>query len=313
MNVELLEIVSLIDDAIFFIEEETFMKKNLLRSALSLSLCAAGLCGFSSCGGTAVKGLDDGVLTIGLECDYAPFNWTTSTESEHTLPISNSAGNYADGYDINFAKMLGQQLNVEVKIVKLEWGALIVNLNSNVIDCIIAGMTDTEERRESIDFTNEYYRSELVFITQKSVSDAYNNQVLSSDQIQTVFGGKNLVSQESTVTNEVLDIFATNYNSVHLTPVSTFARAANDVLTGAAFAMSAELPVAQAICSQNDGLGIVHINQEVLGSYLSELGVSVGVRKGDSELKDAINNVLASYDTAARVSDMASANERVSA
>ena len=289
------------------------MKKNLLRSALLVSLCAAGVSGFSSCGGNVVKGLDDGVLTIGLECDYAPFNWTTSVESEHTLPISNSAGNFSDGYDINFAKKLGEQLNVEVKIVKLEWGALIVNLNSNVIDCIIAGMTDTEERRESIDFTNEYYRSELVFITQKSISDSYQNQVLSNEQINTVFGGKNLVSQVSTVTDDVLDIFATNYNSVHLTPVETFARAANDVVTGAAFAMSAELPVAQAICSQNDGLGIVHVNQEVLGSYLSELGVSVGIRKGDNELKDAINNVLATYDTAARVNDMTSANERVSA
>ena len=60
-------------------------------------------------------------------------------------------------------------------------------------------------------------------------------------------------------------------------------------------------------------LPVGHVNQEVLGSYLSELGVSVGIRKGDNELKDAINNVLATYDTAARVNDMTSANERVSA
>ncbi len=54
--------------------------KNLLRSTLLFALCIGGALGASSCSSkSVVKGLDDGILTVGLECNYKPFNWTTST------------------------------------------------------------------------------------------------------------------------------------------------------------------------------------------------------------------------------------------
>lgn len=225
-------------------------------------------------------------IVIGLECDYAPFNWTTYQSSDYTLPISNKANAFADGYDIQIAKYLSTELNQNIKIVALPWDSLISDLVLDSIDLVIAGMTDTEERRQTIAFTDEYYRSELVLITSKTVADQYTSP-LSSEELRTLINGQIIVSQKGTVTNDVIaNTFATEYGAIHANPLDTFAYAATDVSTGSAFAMTAELPVAQSIVASFPNLGIVHIDQEILGETQAELGVSIGLRKQDTQLKE---------------------------
>lgn len=250
------------------------------------------------------------VIRIGMECNYSPFNWTCGTSSDYTLPVYNEAGKYADGYDVQFAKRLSKETGKQVQIYKLEWDSLIINLNNNQIDAVIAGMTDTEERREQISFTDEYYRSELVLITSKTVADQYANQELDNSTLATLLNGKMIESQRGTVTDDVIETFKTNYSATHATAVDTFSKAALDVHSGAVFAMTAELPVAQSIVKNYSDLGIVHMNQDILGVDLSDLGVSVGIRKDDTTLKDTINSVLKNYSSADRLSDMTAAVER---
>lgn len=265
-------------------------------------------CVFST--GCKSTSTDDNIIRIGMECNYAPFNWTCGTSSDYTLPVYNDAGKFADGYDIQFAKRLSKETGKQVQIYKLEWDSLIINLNNNQIDAVIAGMTDTEERRQQISFTDEYYRSELVLITSKSVADQYTDTELNNETLQTLLSGKMVESQRGTVTDNVIDTFRTNYGAIHSTAVDTFSKAALDVHTGAVFAMTAELPVAQSIVKNYSDLGIVHMDQTILGVDLSELGVSIGVRKDDTSLKTTINDVLNSYTKADRNSDMAAAVER---
>ena len=272
-----------------------------------VALLAVG-CAFStSCSNT--KSSSD-VIRIGMECNYAPFNWTCGSQTDYSLPIYNQAGKYADGYDIQFAKRLEKETGKQVEIYALEWESLIIQLNSNQIDAVIAGMTDTEEREKEISFTNEYYRSELVLVTSKTIADQYTGVELSSDQLSVLLNGKIVESQRGTVTDNVIDTFNTNYKAIHATAVDTFSKAALDVNTGAVFAMTAEYPVAQSIVKNYSSLGIIHMNQDILGVDLSELGVSVGVRKDDTELKNTINNVLANYSQTDRNSDMSLAVER---
>ena len=249
-------------------------------------------------------------IIIGLECDYAPFNWTTYQSNEYTLPIANKANAYADGYDIQIAKHLSEELGKPVKIMAVAWDSLISDLIFDTIDLVIAGMTDTEERRQTIAFSDEYYRSELVLITSKEVADQYNS-ALTSEQLVTLINGKIIVSQKGTVTNDVIaNTFATSYGAIHATPQETFAFAATDVSNGSAFAMTAELPVAQSIVASFSNLGIIHIDQEILGEAQAELGVSIGLRKQDTELKDSVNAALAELSTDERVEIMAGALER---
>lgn len=267
----------------------------VLMSALALSGCS--------------NKTEDSIV-IGMECNYAPFNWTAATASEYTLPIFNDAGKFADGYDIQFAKRLSDKLNKKVTIMKLEWDNLIISLNNKTIDAVIAGMTDTEERRQSIDFTDEYYRSELVLITKKAVSDEYDGKQLDTSEMTQVLSGKNVESQRGTVTDDVIETFKNDYGAIHSAAVDTFAKAAADVHTGAAFAMTAELPVAQSIVKNYSDLGIVHMNQNILGVDLSALGVSIGIRKGDEETKNSFNQVLADFPKDERDEMMLQAVER---
>lgn len=253
---------------------------------------------------------DENILKIGLECNYAPFNWSEAKANDFTLPIYNDSGKFADGYDIQMAKRISKSLNREVRIYKLEWDGLIINLNNKVIDAVIAGMTDTEERRQSISFTDEYYRSELVLIAKKTASDPVEGKTLGKDDLSSMIGGKIIESQRSTVTDDVIDTFEKDYGSIHATAVDSFAKAALDVESGAAFAMTAELPVAQSITAQYPDLGIIHIDQEILGVDLSSLGVSIGIRKNDDTLKEELNGVLKEYTTDERNADMIAAVSR---
>lgn len=268
------------------------MKAALLRS---IALFGGALLTMSCGSGNA----NSDTIRIGLECAYIPFNWVASSQSEYTLPIANHAGSFADGYDIQIAKRISTALNKKVEIVQTNWESLITDLQMNSIDAIIAGMTETEERSRQIAFTAEYYRSELVLVTSSSVAEA-NQGTLDADQFRALVNNQNIVSQVATVTDDVIDTFATDYGARHVTPVATFALAAQDVLNGSAFAMTAELPVATSIAGKLDGLGVVHFSQDILGEAQSELGVSIGVRINDTALKDSINGVLRDINQAER-------------
>ena len=54
----------------------------------------------------AVQGVEDGVLTVAMECAYAPYNWTQMDDSNGAVPISNVEGSYANGYDIMISKLI---------------------------------------------------------------------------------------------------------------------------------------------------------------------------------------------------------------
>ena len=181
------------------------------------------------------------VLTIGLECDYQPFNWTEVKANDYTYQVKGS-NEFAEGYDIQMARFLAYDMNYRLEVVKLKWDALIPALEAGTVNAVIAGMTDTPKRRESIDFSDEYYRSEMVLIVRKD-SDLANATSLEA------FRGKKIVSQIETVTDEVIDDWAASFGVNHVNPLDTFATCAIAVRNKTVDAMTAELPVAQAICA----------------------------------------------------------------
>ncbi len=112
----------------------------------------------------------NGTLKIGMECAYAPFNWTdTDKPSLGAVPISGEGkdGLYANGYDVQIAQYIANKLGMKLEIYAIEWDSLIPALEAGTVDGIIAGMSPTEEREKQIDFTNVYYSSNLVVIYKK--------------------------------------------------------------------------------------------------------------------------------------------------
>ena len=107
------------------------MKRITVLMLLLLCLCG--------CSGNAAPEADSTVLRVGMECDYAPFNWTQVEANDTSVAISEV--DQADGYDVVIASLIAESLGREVQIVKTDWDSLIPSLNAGAIDCIIAGMT----------------------------------------------------------------------------------------------------------------------------------------------------------------------------
>ena len=74
--------------------------------AVALMLCSLVSCTTSAGEKDLDKVKEAGKIVVGMECAYAPYNWTTATPSSFTVPILNSPGSYADGYDVQIAKFI---------------------------------------------------------------------------------------------------------------------------------------------------------------------------------------------------------------
>lgn len=253
------------------------MKRVLCLLVLVLSLfCLAG-CGGGSSSGEITK------IVVGMECAYAPFNWTETEKTDTNVPISNLGdGAYAEGYDVQVAKIIAEELGVELEIKALAWDALIQNLNTGGIDMIIAGMSPTAERLEAINFTSAYYESTHVLLV-KSDSQYASATTLAG------FAGATVIGQTGTIYADLVPQ-AVAAGAVAGNNLATVPLIVNAILNGTVDATIVEEPVAKGICSQYDNLSYVVLTD---GFQVAEEDkvVSIGVRK-DYTLTDQINEVL---------------------
>ena len=109
----------------------------------------------------------NGTLKIAMECAYAPFNWTQTTDANGAVPIQGQNDMYANGYDVQVAKYIAAELGMALEVYSYVWDSLIPAVQSGAVDAIIAGMSPTAERAKEVDFTDCYYNSHLVVIIKK--------------------------------------------------------------------------------------------------------------------------------------------------
>ena len=287
------------------------MKRKFLSLSAAL-IATVGVVSLSSCGSAET---DNSRLVIGMECGYQPFNWTATEESEYTLPIDGTT-EFVDGYDIQVAKYLSEDIGKEVVIKRVVWDSLVPELNSGNINMILAGMSSTAERRQAIDFTDPYLTSDLAFLIKKENLPEGNNSTnpASYDELLTLFSGKHLICQRGVVGDDYIKKYFSDVDSsiIHNDPLATYPLAANDVSQGTSFAMPAELPVCQAMVNIDpDNLAVLYVEQDFLEeSDLEGLSVSIGIKKGNDELRNELNSSLAKLSNAKRGELMGAAAQR---
>lgn len=132
-----------------------------------------------------------------MEAGYAPFNWTQTDSSNGAVKIEGSS-EYAGGYDVEIAKKIADGLGKKLVIVKTEWDGLVPAVTSGKIDAIIAGMSPTAKRKETIDFSDNYYKSDLVMVVKKG------GKFENADSIQD-FAGAKITAQLNTFHYSVID------------------------------------------------------------------------------------------------------------
>lgn len=273
------------------------------RKMLALAMAAAVMFCAAACGKAGSEtpdAADDGKFRVGMECDYAPFNWTQSEPSDTAVPIEGGAG-YADGYDVQLAKQLAEAMGKELVIVKIEWDGLTLALQSGKIDAIIAGMSPTEKRRQTIDFSDIYYNSDFVMMVKRG--STYETAQSLED-----FRGAKVSAQMNTTWYDSIDQIPEVQKQ---TPLATMAEFVIAVRSGKVDAVVLERPGAMAAQLANDDITYVAF-AEGKGFEVSpeDVSVAVGVRKTDGQMREQINAYLKGFTDEQKQELMAAAIER---
>ncbi|VEU80046.1 transporter substrate-binding domain-containing protein [Haploplasma axanthum] len=264
-----------------------------MKKIFSLFAVIASLVVLTACG-------NKNVLVVGLEAAYAPFNWSTSTKSEFTHELDGQPGIYVDGFDVQMAKSIAESLNKTLVIKAIDWEGLIPALNSGQIDLIIAGMSPTDERKENINFTDVYYRSEVVMVVHKD--STYVDATSISE-----FSGARAIAQTGTIYD---DLIAQIPNVVHQESLSSYTALMQAVVARTADVLVAELPVAQSLTSKNANLKMVRLTNGSFETLDEDVTVAIGLRKKDTALLEEINEALSKISIETRNAWMEAALER---
>ena len=241
------------------------------------------------------KDSESGEFRVGMECDYAPFNWTQADEGEGTVAIA--AGGYAGGYDVEIAKRIAEGLGKKLVIVKTEWEGLTPALTSGRIDAIIAGMSPTEERKETVNFSKPYYDSDLVIVVKKD--GPYASATSIAD-----FAGAKITGQLSTFHYTVID----QIPNVNLqTAMETFPAMIVALDSGKIDGYISEKPGAISAATSNSNLTFVEFAAGSGFSYeLEEVQIAVALDKNNKDL-EKINSIIDSITEAERETYMINA------
>lgn len=226
---------------------------------------------------------EEETFTVGMEAGYAPFNWTQTNADNGAVPIDGSSKDFAGGYDVEIAKIIADQLGRKLVIVKTEWDGLAPALTSGKIDAIIAGMSPTAERKQTIDFTDIYYHSNLVMLVKKEGPFESANKLAD-------FKGAKVTAQLNTFHYSVIDQIP---GVERQTAMDNFPAMRVALESGLIDAYVTERPEGLTAQSVNPNFKMIDF-QEGQGFQTSEedTAIAIGIRK-DDPLKEKINPILA--------------------
>ena len=293
----------------------------LLTAAMAISLTACGGSGdtasagastgetasvtenFSEAGATTTASGKE-VLRVAMSADYAPFDWLQEDDSNGAVMTSN--GSYMNGYDVLVAKYIAEKLDMDLEITQIDWDGLILSIQSGKVDCAIAGMSITGERSQSVDFSDPYYNANIVAVV--AADGPYADAVNVTD-----FEGATLTSTLNTVWYDVLDQI-TDYATKDAA-LDTFASMVAAVHAGKIDGFTCDMPSAKSILVSNPDLKIIDFEGGT-GFEVSNEETDLGIpcQKGNTELVDKINEVLAGLSQEDRdaMMDQAVASQPVS-
>ena len=268
--------------------------KNYMKKLFALAMTGVMVCGIlTGCGGgkkeTEVAASDsltveDGVLKVAMECGYAPYNWTQSTDENGAVPIADSS-DFAYGYDVMMAKYVADQLGLELEIVKLDWDSLVPAVQSGTVDCVIAGQSITADRLQLVDFTTPYYYASIISLVKKdgAFKDAKSVEDLA---------GAVCTSQQNTVW---YDVCLPQIPDADILPAQESAPAMLVALSsGKCDLVVTDMPTGMAALIAYPDFALLDFSGTDGAFEVSEEEINIGIslKKGNA-LTAEINNVLA--------------------
>ena len=256
------------------------------RLVFAMAVLLAALSAASGCVGRAGESK---ALRVGMECAYAPYNWTQSTPDNGAVQIKNS-NDYAYGYDVMMAKYLADKLERDLEIHKMDWDSLPTAVQAGTIDCAIAGQSITDDRKETVDFTTPYYYASIVCLVDGG------SEFASATGISGL-SGATCTSQLNTVW---YDNCLPQISGAGILPAMDSAPAMLVALTsGKCDLVVTDMPTAMAAVSVYPQLKLLDFTGGDDNFVVSEQEINIGVslKKGNAELLNALNAALAELST----------------
>lgn len=214
---------------------------------------------------------DGGVIIMGTNAEFEPFEYREN-------------GTDIAGFDVEIAKKVAEKLGKELKIEDMAFDSLIMALNSDKINFIATGMTATDERRTQVDFSDSYFKSKQVVIVK-----ADNTDINTADDLV----GKKVGVQLGTTG----DLFVSSTDGIE--SVSQFPTGTQAVMDLKNDKIDAVVIDAEPAKKMTEGQS----DLKILDAPFVEEEYAIAVKKGDTELLQAINDTLAeikadgTYDT----------------
>lgn len=234
------------------------MKKRILSIALVAVMAATMLC---ACGKKESVGMtvNDGVLTMATNAYFPPYEYY---EGEDIV-----------GIDAEIAKAVADKLGLELKIEDMEFDSIITAVQTGKADMGLAGMTVTDERKQSVNFSDTYATGiQVIIVTEDS-------DIATVDDL----AGKKIGVQLSTTG----DIYASgDYGEDNVEKYNKGADAVMALTQGKVDAVIIDNEPAKNFVASNDGLKILDTE------YVTE-DYAACINKDNTELLDAVNGALA--------------------
>ncbi len=259
-----------------------------MRRLFGILAVGVGAVSLASCSNS--DPLEDGVLTVGMECGYAPYNFIVDSSSD--TAVQTTAGTWCDGYDVMVASEIASQLEVELEIVVMDWDGLIPALNDGRVDAIIAGMSPTETRKEAINFSEPYYTEDTELVVVVESGSDYVGSTQRSQLSGATIGYQSgtwqgdMFGQLDGVTSQVFD----NYGTL-----------ISQTVDGRIDGYLAEKKVAETHVSADSRLAYISFEEtDAFTLDAAYTSVSVGIKKANTDLLDGVNDALATISNETR-------------
>ena len=260
----------------------------------TLSLLALAACGNTSGtansattdGSSALQEIkDSGKLVVGTCADYPPYEWHLVQDGEDKII----------GFDIDIAQVIADELGVELEVIDMDFDGLIPALSTGKVDMIIAGMNPTEERKQSVDFTDIYYtQKDALVIKSEDAKDIRSENDLKKSTLAT---------QTATIQEEYL---LKNFPDAEIQSVPKWNTAIMSLTTGKVDAILMVETVAKQFVSQNDTLMIAEFDVQ---SDPNESAIAVA--KNGGEFLTTVNDILTEMKDSGKIEELIQVNTQL--
>ena len=208
---------------------------------------------------------DSGKLVLGTSADYPPFEFHLEVDGKDTIV----------GFDIDIANKIAAAIGVELEIVDMKFEGLLPALTAGKIDLIVSGMTPTDERKQSVDFSVVYYDARQTMLVASDSKDVLNT-------IE-AFAGKVIGAQKGSIQETLA---ATTFTTSEVKAIDKIPNLMMELKTGKVDGLVLAEPVAKQYAAANPDLAVNGLD---LGS---EGGSAVAVQKDSGAFLDLINQTI---------------------